>query len=196
MRYYYPMLLAAALLAGNAVFSQSAPPVKGPAEAEIARLKATLAANPADAQARESLGLQYEAQGRIPDAIEQYRILRAAAPDDPEYMYRLGRAYLSAAQLYSARLQAKAPHSARLPQLIAEKRASDGDPTRALEAYRQALRLDPRLPGVHLALARILAEQGDTKSAREEANRELALDPDSADARAFRDGLDYPTAAP
>ena len=65
--------------------------------------------------------------------------------------------------------------------------ASEGNWQKAVDAYRQAIRLDPNVPGVHLALAVQLLLHSPDPDAWEQAlielNRELKINPASAEAQ-------------
>ena len=60
-----------------------------------------------------------------------------------------------------------------------------GRPDQALAAFAKAAEADPSLPEIHLAMAQIHMEQGRPGDARREAERELALVPESAGAKAL-----------
>ena len=73
---------------------------------------------PKERLAREQLARAY-ARGANPGAaIEQYRALRELAPEDPEYAYQLGRAYLRLSEWAMQRLRAIDPGSARIYQAL------------------------------------------------------------------------------
>jgi Tfp pilus assembly protein PilF len=59
----------------------------------------------------------------------------------------------------------------------------------ALTAFTKAAEADPSLPEVHLAMAQIHVEQRRWGDARRELEREFALVPDSAGARALAERL-------
>jgi tetratricopeptide (TPR) repeat protein len=64
-----------------------------------------------------------------------------------------------------------------------------GRPDFALRAFERAARADPTLPEVHLAMAQVHLEQKRWAEARKELERELAIVPDSAGARALLERL-------
>jgi hypothetical protein len=49
----------------------------------------------------------------------------------------------------------------------------------AESAYRRAAAAAPKLPGIHLELARIYLEQGQAKQAQKEIDQELTIVPES-----------------
>jgi cytochrome c-type biogenesis protein CcmH/NrfG len=79
-----------------------------------------------------------------------------------------------------------APKSARSYQVMASFAATDGNWKGALDAYRQAAKLDPSLVGVHLQIAILLLTNSPDSDAWHEAltelNEELKVDPRSAQA--------------
>jgi predicted Zn-dependent protease len=65
-----------------------------------------------------------------------------------------------------------APNSARMQQTIAERLINAGDLPSAIVHYRQALEIDPRLPGVHYELAEAILASGGS-NARASAEQEI-----------------------
>jgi len=144
---------------------------------------------PKEPLARSQLAQAYEHAGRWTDAVEQYRALRERFPREAEYAYRLGRAYLRVGEWSLRRLREEDPDSARLHQALGHNYRVQGRPDLALRAFERAARADPRLAEVHLSLAQIHLEQGSLADARREVERELALVPESAGARALLERL-------
>jgi hypothetical protein len=75
---------------------------------------------------------------------------------------------------------------------------SNGDIDRAIAAYREAARLDPRSAEIRAELAGLFARQGRVDGASQEARAALALDPSNRSARAALVALleDVPARAP
>ena len=145
---------------------------------------------PKERLAREQLARAY-ARGANPGAaIEQYRALRELAPEDPEYAYQLGRAYLRLSEWAMQRLRAIDPGSARIYQALGHNYRVQGRADLALRAFERAAQADPKLPEIHLVLAQIHLEQKNYDEARKEIDRELALVPESAAARALKQRLE------
>src|SRR5439155_750095 len=93
---------------------------------------------PKERLAREQLARAY-ARGANPGAaIEQYRALRELAPEDPEYAYQLGRAYLRLSEWAMQRLRAIDPGSARIYQALGHNYRVQGRADLAVGAYEQA----------------------------------------------------------
>jgi tetratricopeptide (TPR) repeat protein len=125
---------------------------------------------------------------RVPDwagAVEQYRALREMKPDEPEHAYALGNAYLRLSEWSLEQLGAVEGGEARLHQAMGHNYRVQGRPDLALQAFERAAQADPSLPEVHFAMAQVLMEQKRWAEARQEAERELAIVPESAGARAL-----------
>jgi len=159
----------------------------GEATAELERAVKLL---PKERLAREQLARAYTRGGKPAAAVEQYRALRELAPDDPEYAYRLGRAYLRLSEWAMQRLRDVEPGSARIYQAMGHNYRVQGRADLAVRAFQRAAQADPRLPEIHLALAQIHLEQKNYGEARKEIERELAIVPESAGARALKQRLE------
>ncbi len=116
-------------------------------------------------------------------AVDQYRVLRQLEPEEPEYVYGLGRAYLRLSEARLRELRELDPDSARSRQAEGHSLRVQGRPDQALEAFERAARADPTLPEIHLVMAQIHMEQKRWTEARREIALELAVVPDSAGAR-------------
>jgi tetratricopeptide (TPR) repeat protein len=112
------------------------------------------------------------------------------APDDPEYVYRLGSAYLNLSEWAHERLTKIAPGSARVEQALGREYLRQGQTDRALEALQRAADADPTLPDVHVTLARIHFEAGRVDEASREIALELALVPFSKEALQLKDQIE------
>ncbi len=152
----------------------------------VTTLEAAVKLLPKERLPREQLARAYERAGRPAAAIEQYRAMRDLAPHDPESAYQLGRAYLRLSEWAMQRLRDIDPGSARLYQALGHNYRVQGRADLAVRAFERAAQADPKLPEVHLVLAQIHAEQKDWASARVEIERELAIVPESAGARALQ----------
>jgi tetratricopeptide (TPR) repeat protein len=130
---------------------------------------------------------------RLNDGIcltDEYRALVALSPDNSEYAYRLGRAYLRLSQWAHERIQAIDPRAARLSQALGREYLEQGRADLAERAFKQALDRDGSLVEVHLALARIYLADGRLQEAAQAVSRAQAVAPDSKDARALQAALD------
>ena len=153
-------------------------------------LETAVKINPREPSARLELARAYARTGNMTGAVEQFRRLRQQAAGDPEYAYQLGRAYMKLSAWCIAEITRVAPDSARVYQMLAENRAAQGRAGEAIRAYLKAAAADPRLPGIHLALAQIYVQEGKPDDARREIERELAIVPENTMALAFKRKLD------
>jgi Tfp pilus assembly protein PilF len=123
---------------------------------------------------------------RLDDVLcltDEYRALVDLSPRDPEYAYRLGKAYLRLSQWAHAGIQATDPAAARLRQALGREYLEQGRPDLAERAFVDAIERDPTLVDVHVALARIYLNDGRLNEAAQAVQRALALVPEGRAAR-------------
>lgn len=140
---------------------------------------------PREPLARLQLARAYERAAKWTSAVEQYRALKELAPKEPEYAYQLGKAYMRLSEWSLRQLREIDPGSARLEQALGHNYQVQGRTDQALRAFERAAAADPHLPEVHLALAQIHLDLKNWEDARKEIERELAIVPESAGARAL-----------
>jgi predicted Zn-dependent protease len=179
-----PTMGPARLLSGTSLLALGRP------KEAIAELEKAVDLLPAEPAARVQLADAYERTGDIAGLVDQYRHLALAAPQDGEYAYRLSRAYLRLAQWSFERITAIAPRSARLPQALGREYLQQGRPDLAAEAFEEAARREPALPGIQLALARLHLDGGRLQDALRAIDRELVLSPDDREAREVKAAID------
>ena len=121
----------------------------------------------------ELVGLFHE-QGDSEHAIPVVQKLVDMNPDDVDILYVAQRLYGELADETLNKLVVVAPGSARMQQVIAERLVNEGELRGAIEHYRKALELDPRLPGVHYELGQAIFEASSSDpAAQSEAEKEL-----------------------
>jgi tetratricopeptide (TPR) repeat protein len=169
---------------------------RGHVAAATSALEQAVKLAPDEPLARQQLARAYEKAGNLPDAVQQYRKLRDLAPQDAESAYQLGRVYLALSEWSLRQLQQVDPGSARLQQALGHNYRVQGKPEMAEQAFLRAAKADPRLPEIHLALAQLYLEQKRWGEARAEIERELALVPESAAARALLQRVEAAESAP
>ena len=146
---------------------------------------------PKEPLARLQLARAYERGSNFRGVVEQFRALRELAPQEPEYAYQLGNAYLKLAGWCAQEIVRLNPRSARVYQMLGENyRVQAGRMELAVRAFQRAAQADPKLPDVHLALAGIYLEQGKQSEARKAIEQELAIVPESVAALALRQKLE------
>jgi tetratricopeptide (TPR) repeat protein len=139
-------------------------------EKSFARLK--------DPKLRTQVGMEllgiYEQEGDLESATSLAQKLVDLNPDNVEILYQAQRIYSELADDTLNKLAILAPGSARMQQVIAERLINDGDLKDAIEHYRKALEIDPRLPGVHYELGEaILQSSSSDPNTQAQAQKEF-----------------------
>jgi len=169
-----PAFGPARLLAGSSLLAL------GRAAEAVTELERAVRLLPNEKAAHLQLADACEQAGNVPCLVREVRTLAALAPADPEYSYRLGKAYLQLSQWSYTRIRAIDPGSARLNEALGREYLEQGRPDLALREYEAAAERAPTLAGIHLAMARIHAEAQRWDDAAREVERELAVAPGSA----------------
>ena len=115
-----------------------------------------------DAKTRMEAGMQlvniYTNGGDFEKAAPIIAQLRADNPTDVSLLYMSYRIYTEMAGESMLRLSMVNPDSAEMHQIMGHESFRYGDPASAIAHYREAIKLNPRLPGVHFELAEVLNE--------------------------------------
>jgi len=127
---------------------------------------------------------------RDAEAVDVALQLSRLYPKDPEVLYHASRLYANLAFVTLQKLAQAAPDSVWVHLAAGEANESQGMDEGALRDYRAVLALDPRRPGVHFRLGRVLlsrsqratSDGGDEAEALKEFQQELELDPTHANA--------------
>ncbi|MGD1156603.1 MAG: tetratricopeptide repeat protein [Terriglobia bacterium] len=118
-------------------------------------------------------------------AINYLQRLNRDFPDDPEVLYLTTDVFSDLSTRASQQLLHVAPGSYQAHRLYAEALEVQGKTADAIAEYRKVLTMDPRLPGIHYRLGRLmLAGEPDSATldaAREEFEEELRINPTDAD---------------
>ena len=152
-------------------------------------LRQEFSSNP-DLKLRRVLGLSLQRclfdAGKQAEADQVTQELLAKYPDDVDVLYEAGQIYGKLSSQIYLRLMEVAPHTARGYQLTGEVAATEGNWQGAIDAYRQALKLEPGLSGLHLRIAVLMLEHSPDpdawKQALEELNTELRINPRNPEA--------------
>ena len=133
-----------------------------------------------DKQLRLQVGMElaglYDQQGDSDATASVMRSLVDLDPDNVDVLFMAQRVYSELADDTLNKLAIMAPGSARMQQVIAEHLVNGGDLKSAIDHYRKALQIDPRMPGVHFELAEAILESASADAATQaEAQKELAL---------------------
>ena len=115
-----------------------------------------------EAKLRRLAGMQligiYEQRGELDHAALVVAALVDIDPEDVNVLYMAQRIYSELADDTLNKLAIISPGSARMQQVIAERLVNTGDLNGAIEHYRKALEIDPRLPGLRYELSEAILE--------------------------------------
>jgi tetratricopeptide (TPR) repeat protein len=126
----------------------------------------------------------YYAAGDLEKAAGVAGALRRLKPADPDILYTANRIYADLADEAMLALSMAAPKSARMHQAMAHELARQGDNQGAIAHYREALKLDPDVPGGHFELAEMLnGASGSSGELEAEREYQAALKANPFDAR-------------
>jgi Flp pilus assembly protein TadD len=113
----------------------------------------------------------YYAAGHLDKAAGVAGVLRQLAPTDTDILYTAYRIYSDLAGESMLSMAMLAPKSARMHQIMAQEMARQGNIGGAIEHYREAVKMDPRLPGLRFELAEAL-NLSETPSDQEQVEKE------------------------
>jgi tetratricopeptide (TPR) repeat protein len=114
----------------------------------------------------ELIEIYYET-GNLDKAANIASALRQLDPTDTSVQYTAHRIYSDLAAESMLSIAMLAPKSARMRQVMAHEMARQGNTEGAIANYREALKLDPRLPGLHFELAEALNSSPSTSDQAE-----------------------------
>jgi Tfp pilus assembly protein PilF len=113
----------------------------------------------------------YSHSGELDKAAAVVAVLRKLEPSDANVLYTAYRIYSDLTDDSMLSLSMVAPKSARMHQAMAHELAKRGSTAESINDYREAIKLDPNIPGIHFELAEIL-RTADTPESRQEAEAE------------------------
>ena len=115
-----------------------------------------------DKSLRLQVGLElaalYDQQGEPGGTASVMQSLVDLDPDNVDVLFMAQRVYSELADDTLNKLAVLAPGSARMQQAIAERLVNGGDLPHAIEHYKKALQIDPRVPGVRLELGEAILQ--------------------------------------
>ena len=144
-----------------------------------------------DAKIQKQAGLELieiaSASGDLDQAAEVVAQLEKIAPQDPQILFAAYQISLQTVDRTLLSMALAAPNSAELHMMMADEFVLQGDSDNAIAQYREAIRLNPQLAGVHFELAVQLKESSDP-ALKAEAEREFrtALSLNQFDEKAWR----------
>lgn len=147
-----------------------------PSEA-IPALERSLREQPGNLDARRALAACYLATRDFAGALREYKAIFAANEDKADAWYRLGRDYVKLMTELAGGLVVGQPDSVWASRLGADMLGLSAAWDAAAQYYEAALGKQPRLPGLHSSLARVLLIAGDAEAAERHFQAELEIDP-------------------
>ena len=127
----------------------------------------------------------YSNAGDLEKAASIVSTLLASRPTDPSLLYLSYRIHSDLANRAILTMAIADPESAEIHQAIARELARQGDTTQAIVNYREAIRINPQLPGVHTELGDLLYHSLDEKLQASAASEfQAALDANPRDEKA------------
>lgn len=143
-----------------------------------------------DEKIRLQAGMQlidlYASSGDLDKATKIVEVLRS---HDPANIHVLLAAYKIYSQLCDESILSLSmadPDSAEMHEVMAREMLRYGDSDRAIAQYRTAIKIDPKLPGIHFELAEALSYSlNPADKAEAESEYKLALEMNPGDAKAM-----------
>jgi tetratricopeptide (TPR) repeat protein len=127
----------------------------------------------------ELIEIDYGA-GQLDKAAAVVAVLRQLKPTDVDILYTAHRIYSDLADDTMLSIAMLAPDSARMHQLMAHEAARQGNTQGAIMQFREALNIDPHIPGLHVELAETLrgsSQPADRDEVEKEYRAALAANP-------------------
>ena len=157
------------------------------AQADLERAFSNLGEQKVQIQAGLELIELYSASARLDKALSVAVKLQELAPENPQILfvaYQISRQMMDQSLLG---MMMVAPDSAETHMMMANELGRRGDPANAIAQYREAIRLNPMLPGAHFELAEQLRTSSDPAlNAQAEDEYKAATRANQYDAKAWR----------
>jgi tetratricopeptide (TPR) repeat protein len=149
--------------------------------------RATIAVNPGAAAAHADLGSELFLQGRLDEAIAEFREALQIDPSDPDAHFDLGKTLWQEGRAREAideyrRALASDPSDAEARANLGVALFEFGERAEAMEQFREAVRLNPAYVEGHTDLGKALIEEGQIEPGIKEYRAALRLDGGSAPA--------------
>lgn len=152
----------------------------------VRELKRAVVLMPKEPQAHLQLAKACGATDNWIAAVQEFQKLVELARQEPEYSYQLGTAWTRLSGWSYSQITRINPDSARLHQALGQEYVIQEKYDLALAGYQEAVRSDPKMPELHLAMALILLELKKFDQALAEIDLELNLVPESKIAAATK----------
>jgi tetratricopeptide (TPR) repeat protein len=142
-------------------------------------------------EARYNLGIVFAQAGDINAATRQLEAAEKLNPRAPGAHYELSHIYAKQKEVQRSKDEAQAFQRARewteedrtfdLLRIKGDDSLRKGDVQGASEAYREAMKLNPKDPGMHYNLSLTLAQLGDRQGEKQELEKAIQLGPNVAE---------------
>ena len=122
----------------------------------------------------------YYGASQLERAAAVVATLRQVAPENTDVLYTAFRIYSDLAGESMLTMAMVAPKSARMHQMMAQELAREGNTAGAVAHYREAVKLDPHVPGLHFEFAEALnlsTNPNDQQEVEKEYQAALAENP-------------------
>jgi tetratricopeptide (TPR) repeat protein len=157
------------------------------AQADLEQAFANLDDKKVQTQAGLELVEVTSASGQLDKAASVTAKLQSIAPRDPQVLFAAYQISLQMMEQSLLSMVIAAPDSAEMHMMMANQFVLQGDTSNAIAQYREAIKLNPRMPGVHFELAEQLKNSSDPAlNAQAEAEYKAALDVNQYDEKAWR----------
>jgi len=113
----------------------------------------------------------YASREQLEKAVQVLQFLHEKFPTDLGVLYASYRVHSDLAGEAMLSLSLVAPHSAQMHQLMAHELARQGQMDAAIQNFKEAVKIDPNLPGLHFELAEAL-NASDAQQNKHEAKKE------------------------
>ncbi|MDQ2840459.1 MAG: tetratricopeptide repeat protein [Acidobacteriota bacterium] len=128
----------------------------------------------------------YAGSEDLDKASDMIAVLLKLEPTNPSLLYTSYRIHSEMATSAMLELGVAAPNSAQIHQAIAHETQRDRDLSGTIANLREALALDPALPGIHFELAEAMRASDDQAlRAQAEAEYKLAIESNPGDVKAL-----------
>lgn len=116
--------------------------------------------------------LDYQHQD-LDKALNVLNLLQTADPTNTDVLYVLYRIHSDLAAQARDKVAVIAPDSARMHQILAQHMVNEADIKGAIAQYREVLRIDPYLPGIHFELGEAILRDSAFQEGWQEAQKEF-----------------------
>jgi tetratricopeptide (TPR) repeat protein len=148
-------------------------------------------ANLDDKKIRVDAGLElielYSAVSELDQALATAIKLQELAPENPQVLFVTWHISRQVMDQTLVKMIMVAPESAEMHMIMGGELARQGSYTNAIARYREAIRLNPKLPGAHFELAELLRTSSDPAlNAQAEGEYRAAIEVNENDQKSWR----------